>query len=219
MTLRLYYFPTPNGRKVSIALEEMGLAYEIERVNILEGEQARPEFLALCPNGRIPALVDAPDGAEPVVIFESGAILQYLGRRSGLFYPAAEAKRAAVDSWLFWQMAGLGPMTGQVTWFRRAGLKPGRDPRDVSFAIHRYEKEMRRLYDVLERQLTGREFICDGYSLADMASWPWVDQHGDYLGDLAQFPAIRDWHARIRQRPAVQRAMQVGTEGLPQKQR
>ena len=216
MAIRLYYFPTPNGRKVSIALEEMGLDYEIERIDILQDEQSRPDFLAISPNGRIPGLVDEDHrpGGERVVLFESGAILQYLGRKTGRFYPAGEAKRAWVDAWVFWQVAGLGPMTGQVTWFRRANAKPGRDPRDCSFAIHRYEKEMRRLYGVLETQLSGRDFICDDYSIADMACWPWVNQHHDYLGRLDQFPNIQAWSDRIQARPAVQRAMAVGLEGL-----
>jgi GST-like protein len=212
--ITLYYFPTPNGRKVSIALEEMGLAYEVSLINILKNEQAAPRFLEISPNGRIPALVDDLPLGERVVVFESGAILQYLGRRTGQFYPAEEAKRAEVDGWLFWQMAGLGPMTGQVTWFKRAAMKPGRDERDTSFAIHRYEKEMRRLYEVLETRLTGRDFICDEYSIADMAAWPWVNQHGGYLGDLQQFPAIFAWHERIRARPAVQRALAVGMDGI-----
>jgi len=188
----------------------------IERIDILQDEQSRPDFLAISPNGRIPGLVDEDNrpGGERVVIFESGAILQYLGRKSGRFYPAGEAKRAWVDAWVFWQVAGLGPMTGQVTWFRRANAKPGRDPRDCSFAIHRYEKEMRRLYGVLETQLSGRDFICDDYSIADMACWPWVNQHHDYLGRLDQFPNIQAWSDRIQARPAVQRAMAVGLEGL-----
>ncbi|CAN7207969.1 glutathione S-transferase N-terminal domain-containing protein [Phenylobacterium sp. LjRoot225] len=215
MPIRLYYFPTPNGRKVSIALEEMGLDYEIERIDILRDEQSRPDFLAISPNGRIPGLVDEDAHGERVVIFESGAILQYLGRKTGRFYPTGEARRSWVDAWLFWQMAGLGPMTGQVTWFRRASAKPGRDPRDCSFALHRYEKEMRRLYGVLETQLAGRDFICDDYSIADMACWPWVAQHHDYLGRLDQFPNIQAWSDRIQTRPAVLRAMVVGLEGLP----
>jgi GSH-dependent disulfide-bond oxidoreductase len=209
VSITLYYFPTPNGRKVSIALEEMGLKYKLQLVNILEGEQSAPDFLSVSPNGRIPGLVD--DG---VTLFESGAILQYLGRKTGLFYPQDEVRRTQVDAWVFWQMAGLGPMTGQVTWFRRAAMKEGRDPRDTSFAIHRYEKEMRRLYDVLETQLTGRDFICGDYSIADMASWPWVNQHHSYLGELQQFPNIFAWHERILARPAVQTALSLGLEGL-----
>ncbi|HYP62625.1 MAG TPA: glutathione S-transferase N-terminal domain-containing protein [Acidocella sp.] len=214
MSITLYYFPTPNGRKVSIALEEMGLGYKLQRVNILEGEQAVPEFLAVSPNGRIPGLTDELASGEPVTLFESGAILQYLGRKSGQFYPQDEVRRTQVDAWVFWQMAGLGPMTGQVTWFRRAAAKEERDPRDTSFAIHRYEKEMRRLYDVLETRLAGRDYICRDYSIADMASWPWVNQHYNYLGELQKFPHIFAWHERILARPAVQKALSLGLEGL-----
>jgi GST-like protein len=202
--MRLFYFPTPNGRKISIAFEEMGLAYEIVPVNILKGEQQAPDFLAISPNNRIPALVDGD-----VSLFESGAILQYLGRKSGLLYPANEPGRCRVDSWLFWQMAGLGPMAGQLSWFTRVANIPGRDPRDYSYAKHRYHKEMMRLYGVLERQLTGRDFLCCTYSIADIASWTWVDQYNDQLGGLAPFPAIAAWHARIGDRPAVRRGMTV----------
>jgi GSH-dependent disulfide-bond oxidoreductase len=210
MPIQLYYFPTPNGRKVSIALEEMNLEYELRMVDIFKLEQTRPEFLAISPNARIPGLVDPDVEGGPVVIFESGAMLQYLGRKSGRFYPKAEAPRAWVDAWVFWQMAGLGPMTGQLTWFKRANSKAGRDPRDCSLPLHRYEKEMRRLYNVLEGRLAGREFIGDEYSIADMACWPWVNQHHDYLGDLRQFPNIFAWHERIGTRPAVLRAMKLG---------
>ena len=211
--LRLYYFPTPNGRKVSIALEEMGLAYAVEPINILAGEQQRPDFLAVSPNGRIPGLVDETAEGERVAIFESGAILQYLGRKSGRFYPKGEAQRAWVDAWVFWQMAGLGPMTGQINWFVRASETPDRDPRDSSYAIHRYVKETKRLYAVLERQLTGRDFICDDYSIADMACWPWVDQYYYRVGESpADYPAISVWRDRIAARPAVQRAMQLGRD-------
>jgi glutathione S-transferase/GST-like protein len=216
MAIKLYYLPTPNTRKVSIALEEMGLPYELRIVNIFTLEALTPEYLEICPNGRIPALVDVlPDG-EVVKIFESGAILQYLGRKSGQFYPvASESKRAWVDAWVFWQMSGLGPMSGQITWFMRAGQKPGRDPAETSLALHRYRKETRRLYGVLEGQLTGRDFICDDYSIADMACWTWVEQYGPRdFGDLAEFPAIKAWHARIAQRPAVQRAMKVGANAI-----
>jgi glutathione S-transferase/GST-like protein len=209
--LQLYYFPTPNGRKVSIALEEMGLAYDVVPVNILEGAQQDPAFLAISPNGRIPAVVDEAN-RERVVIFESGAILQYLGRKSGRFYPQSEAARGWIDAWVFWQMAGLGPMTGQINWFVRVAETPGRDPRDSSYAIHRYTKETKRLYGVLERQLTGREFICDAYSIADMACWPWVEQYHHRVGGLAEYPAIAAWRARIAERPAVRRALELGLD-------
>jgi GST-like protein len=207
--MRLYYFPTPNGRKVTIALEEMGLAYEIVPVNILRGEQEQPEFLRISPNGRIPALVDwTTDGAQ-IKLFESGAILQYLGRKTGLLYPMEEAARCLVDAWLFWQMAGLGPMAGQLSWFIRVSNLPDRDERDYAYAIHRYRKEVSRLYGVLERQLEGRSYICDLYSIADIASWTWVEQYKDQIGGLSMFPHIAAWHARIAERSAVKRGMLV----------
>ena len=146
---------------------------------------------------------------ETVRIFESGAILQYLGRRSGSLYPADEAGRCWVDSWLFWQMAGLGPMAGQLSYFLRAARTPGRDPRETSYPLHRYRKEVARLYAVLERQLTGREFICDAYGIADIACWPWIDQYHEQAGGLHQYPAIAAWYARISERPAVRRGVDI----------
>lgn len=216
MSLLLYYFPTPNGRKVSIALEEMQLDYQLHMVNIFAGEAQTAEYLAICPNGRIPALVDMSDPNNPIKLFESGAILQYLGRKTGRFYPVDnEAARASVDAWLFWQMASLGPMTGQITWFKRAAQKPGRDSSETSLAIHRFTKEVKRLYAVLEQQLQAREFICGDYSIADMACWPWVDQHGDYIGDLSTYPNIAVWHQMIANRKSVQRALKLGMDQLP----
>lgn len=206
----LHYFPTPNGHKVAIALEEMGLSYEVAIVNILEGGQDDPAFRAINPNGRIPALVDGD-----VTVFESGAILQYLGRKSGQFYPADEPGRAQVDSWLFWQMAGLGPMLGQVNWMLRAAQKPDRDPLETGLALHRFRSESRRLFAVLEVQLFGRDFICGDYSIADMACWPWVDKYHEHAGELAaEFPNIAAWRERIATRPAVQRALEVGVAQL-----
>jgi glutathione S-transferase/GST-like protein len=205
----VYYFPGPNGRKVSIALEEMGLAYEIVPVNILQGEQQQPQFLEISPNNRIPALVDWTSDGERIRIFESGAILQYLGRKSGQLYPMDEARRCWVDAWVFWQMAGLGPMAGQLSWFIRVSNIPGRDERDYSYPIHRYRKEVLRLYGVLERQLTGREYVCDEYSIADIAAWTWVDQYNNHIGGLTDFPNIDGWHKRIGERAAVKRGMTV----------
>ena len=208
--MKLYYFPTPNGHKVAIALEEMGLPHELCIVNILEGAQDDAAFRAINPNGRIPALVDGE-----VTLFESGAILQYLGRKSGRFYPAGEPGRAQVDSWLFWQMAGLGPMLGQVNWMLRAAAKPGRDPLETSLALHRFRAESRRLFAVLEGQLSSRDFICGDYSIADMACWPWVDKYHAHAGDiLADFPGVSAWRDRIAARPAVQRAMIAGHDLL-----
>jgi GST-like protein len=208
-SMQLYYFPSPNGRKVSIALEEMGLPYEIVPVNILQGEQQRPQFLEISPNNRIPALVDWTAEGERIRLFESGAILQYLGRKSGLLYPAGEVGRCWVDAWLFWQMAGLGPMAGQLSWFIRVSNIPDRDARDFTYAIRRYRKEVGRLYGVLERQLAGRSYICDEYSVADIASWTWIDQYNSHMGGLAEFPNIGAWYGRIAERPAVKRGMTV----------
>lgn len=205
--MKLHYFPTLNGQKVTIALEEMGLAYELVPLNILGGQQQTPEFLALNPNGRMPALVDGE-----VTVFESAAILQYLGRKTGQFYPAAEQVRAQIDSWLFWQMSALGPMSSQVNWFSRAAQKAGRDPAETSLALHRFRKETARLFGVLDRQLETRDFLCGEYSLADMCNWTWIDKYPGNGGGLAGFPNLAAWHARIAQRPAVRRALEVGLD-------
>ncbi|MDE2596164.1 MAG: glutathione S-transferase N-terminal domain-containing protein [Sphingomonadales bacterium] len=202
MTIRLYHFPTPNALKVTIALEEMALPYTVTTVNILEGEQADPAFRAINPNGRIPALVD---GA--VTVFESGAILQYLARKSGQFCPADEPGRTEVESWVCWQLAGLGPMAGQVNWFARAAGKPGRDPAETSLALHRFRKEVARLFTVLEARLQGRAWICRDYSIADMACWPWVDKYHEHAGGITRYPAVAQWRARVGARPAVQAAL------------
>ncbi|MDE8653524.1 glutathione S-transferase family protein [Novosphingobium album (ex Liu et al. 2023)] len=207
MSLRLFYFPTLNGHKVAIALEEMGLDYAVEIVNILDGGQARPEFLAINPNGRIPALVDGD-----VAVFESAAILQYLGRKTGRFYPADEAARTRIDSWLFWQMAGLGPMSGQVNWFTRAAAKPGRDPAETDLALARFRRETERLFGVLEAGLAGRTYLCGDYSIADMCIWPWIEKYPDNGGGLDAHPHIAAWHARVAARPAVRRALAVGMD-------
>lgn len=207
MTLRLFYFPTLNGQKVTIALEEMGFGYELVPVDILRGQQHSPEFVELNPNGRIPALVDGE-----VRVFESGAILQYLGRKTGRFYPAEERIRAEIDSWLFWQMAGLGPMSGQVNWFERAARKPGRDPAETSLALHRFRKETTRLFGVLNRRLAGRAFLCGDYSIADMCCWTWIDKYPANGGGLKDFPDLAAWHCRIAARPAVRRAMAAGLD-------
>lgn len=205
--MKLHYFPTLNGQKVTIALEEMGLAYELVPVNILAGEQQSPEFLAVNPNGRIPALVDGE-----VTVFESAAILQYLGRKTGLFYPADETIRTRIDSWLFWQMAGLGPMSSQVNWFTRAAAKPGRDSAETSLPLHRFRKETARLFGVLDKALADREFLCGDYSIADMCNWTWIDKYPDNGGGLADFRHLAAWHARIAERPAVRRALAAGLD-------
>ena len=207
--MEVFYFPSPNGKKISIALEEMELPYTIRPVNILRGEQQDCEFLEISPNNRIPALVDWTEDGRCIKIFESGAILQYLGRKSGLLYPADEVERCRVDSWVFWQMAGLGPMAGQLSWFIRVSNIPGRDERDYSYPIHRYRKEMRRLYGVLERQLADQDYICGDYSIADISCWTWIDQYRSQVGSQDEFPNITAWHARIAARPAVQLGINV----------
>jgi len=205
--IELHVWPTPNAYKVSIFLEEAGLPYDVRLVNIGKGEQFRPEFLKIAPNNRMPAIVD-PDGpgGEPIAVFESGAILQYLGRKTGKFYPADERKRTLVDQWLMWQMGGLGPMCGQAHHFRQYA------PEKIDYAINRYTNEVNRLYGVLNRQLDGKEYIAGEYSIADMASWPWVRPHERQGQNLSDFPHIKAWFARMEARPAVKRAIEVGRE-------
>lgn len=212
--LTLHYFPTLNGQKVTIALEEMGLAYRLVAVDILAGGQNNDGFRAINPNGRIPALVDT-DGADgPVTVFESAAILQYLGRKTGRFYPATERVRARIDSWLFWQMSALAPMSSQVNWFARAARKPGRDPAETSLALHRFRKETARLFAVLDRQLATGDYVYSDYSIADMAIWPWIDTYPENGGGLTAYPCIADWHRRIAARPAVVAALAAGADML-----
>jgi len=206
--IELHYWPTPNGHKITIALEEMGLPYEIRPVNIGKGEQFRPEFLAISPNNRMPAIVD-PDGPDgrPISVFESGAILQYLARKSGKFYGANERERVAVEEWLFWQMAGLGPMAGQAHHFRGYAPTMAPDQRQVAYGAHRYTNEVHRLYGVLDRRLAGREFVAGALSIADMAIWPWISSWRGQGIILEEFANVKAWWERIEARPAVQRAM------------
>jgi glutathione S-transferase/GST-like protein len=211
--IELFYWPTPNGHKVTIACEEMGLAYEIRPVNIGRGEQFKPDFLAISPNNRMPAITDpdGPDGA-PISIFESGAILQYLGRKTGRFYPQDERARVKVDEWLFWQMANLGPNAGQRNHFRN--YAPGfiHDQRALAYGAIRYTDEVHRLYGVLDGQLAGRDFITGDYSIADMAAWPWVAARSSAALDLDEFPHLKAWQARVGAREAVQRALARGSD-------
>jgi GST-like protein len=201
----LYYWPTPNGWKVSIALEEMELPYRVEPVNIGRGEQFEAGFLKISPNNRMPAIVDDdPSGCdEPVAIFESGAILLYLAEKSGRFLPRDVAGRYQVIQWLMWQMGGLGPMLGQNHHFRTYAPEP------IPYAIDRYTNEARRLYGVLERQLEGREYICGDYSIADMACWPWIVPHERQGMVLADTPNVQRWFERMKSRPAVRRGFAV----------
>jgi glutathione S-transferase len=207
-SIEIYYWPTPNGHKVTIACEEMGLPYEIVPVNIGRGDQFKPDFLAISPNNRMPAIVDpeGPDG-QPIAIFESGAILQYLGRKTGQFYPQGERERVKVDEWVFWQMANLGPNAGQRNHFRN--YAPGfiHDQRQVAYGAVRYTNEVHRLYGVLDKQLHGRDFITGDYTIADMITWPWIQNRSNAGLDLAEFPDLKAWQARVEAREAVGRAM------------
>jgi len=209
--IQIYYWPTPNGHKVTIACEEMGLAYELKPVNIGRGEQFAPEFLEISPNNRMPAIVD-PDGpgGAPIAIFESGAILQYLGRKTGTFYPADERARVKVDEWVFWQMGNLGPMAGQRNHFRNYAPSFLADQRQSAYGAVRYTNEVHRLYGVLNGRLKDREFIAGDYTIADMISWPWVMGRSSSALDIGAFPHLAAWHERIAQRPAVMRAMELG---------
>ncbi|WP_062534537.1 glutathione S-transferase N-terminal domain-containing protein [Mizugakiibacter sediminis] len=197
----LHFAPTPNGLKIKLFLEEAGLAYRIVPVSLSKGEQFRPEFLAISPNGKIPAIVDhAPaDGGAPLGVFESGAILLYLAEKIGRFIPADLRGRTEVRQWLFWQMAGLGPMAGQAGFFRVYA------PQAVPYAIERYTNELRRLYGVLNRRLEGRAYIAGEYSIADIACYPWIVPHAPHGQDLAAFPHLQRWFERIAGRPATQR--------------
>ena len=200
----LYYWPTPNGWKISIALEEMGLAYTTIPVNIGAGDQFRPDFLAISPNNRMPAIVDRdpPDGGEPARVFETGAILLYLGEKTGQFLPADFRGRMRVVEWLMWQMGGIGPMFGQDGHFKLYA------PEKIPYAIERYDRECKRLLGVLDRQLvkTG-DCVAGAYSIADMAIFPWVATLKARDIDLSGFPAAQSWFSRLRIRPAVEKGM------------
>jgi GSH-dependent disulfide-bond oxidoreductase len=204
----LYYWTTPNGHKITIFLEEAGLPYAIKPVNISTGEQFAPEFLKFSPNNRIPAIVDnhPADGKGPLSVFESGAILQYLAEKTGKFLPADARGRSEVIQWLFWQMAGLGPMAGQNGHFKNYA------PEKIPYAIDRYVKETERLYGVLDERLAGREFIAGDYSIADMASYPWIVPHERHGQNLDDFPNLKRWFMAIGQRPAVRRAYEVANK-------
>ena len=211
--IEVYFWPTPNGHKITIALEEMGLDYALRPVNIGAGDQFKPAFMAISPNNRMPAIVD-PDGpgGKPISVFESGAILQYLGRKSGRFYPVDERRRVDVEQWLYWQMANLGPMSGQAGHFRNYAPKLVDDPVKVEYGRTRYLNEVNRLYGVLDHRLTDRQYLADDYSIADMASWPWTRNYVSYEQNLDAFPNLKAWHERMKERPAVRRAIEKGTE-------
>jgi GSH-dependent disulfide-bond oxidoreductase len=198
----VYYWTTPNGHKVTIFLEETGLPYSIKPVNIGKGEQFKPEFLAISPNNRIPAMVDnePTGGGKPISVFESGAILQYLAEKTGKFLPTDLRGRTEVMQWLFWQMGGLGPMLGQNHHFRNYSDEK------LTYAINRYVKETERLYGVLDERLADREFVAGEYSIADMACYPWIVLHERQGQNLDDYPNLKRWFEIIQRREAVQRA-------------
>ena len=207
LPIELYYWPTPNGWKITIMLEELSVPYVVKYVNIGKGEQFEPSFLAIAPNNRMPAIIDPEGpGGEPISVFESGAILQYLGRKFGRFYPSDERKRVAVEEWLFWQVGGLGPMAGQAHHFRQYA------PEKVPYAIDRYTNEVNRLYGVMDKRLAAREFLAGDYSIADMASIGWTRSYKNQGQDLDDFPNLKRWFETIMARPAVERAVEVGQE-------
>ena len=204
--IELYTWATPNGRKVSIMLEELGLEYNVNEINIGKGEQHEPDFLAISPNNRIPGIID-PDGpgGEPIKMFETGAILIYLAEKTkSELYPSDMRKRMEVLQWLMWQMGGVGPMFGQAHVFM---YKP---KEDVPQAVERYHKETKRLYKVMNEQLGKSQYLAnDGYSVADIATFPWVDRFNRHQVDLAEFPNVERWHKELWKRPAVKKGMDV----------
>jgi glutathione S-transferase len=211
--IQLHYWPTPNGWKVTIALEEMELPYELHEVNIGAGEQFQPEFLAISPNNRMPAIVDPESGdGAPISVFESGAILQYLARKSGKFFGSTERARVDAGQWLFWQMGGLGPMCGQAHHFRGYAAGIVSDQRMLAYGVGRYTNEVARLYGVLNRRLADREFVAGEYTIADMAIWPWIVPHKMQGVDLETYPDLKRWFYAVGARPAVQKGFKVGEE-------
>jgi GSH-dependent disulfide-bond oxidoreductase len=204
----LYYWTTPNGHKITIYLEEAGLAYKIIPVNISKGDQLKPEFLAISPNNRIPAIVDPEPtgGGVPVAVFESGAILQYLAEKTGKLMTSNLRGRYEVIQWLFWQMGGLGPMAGQNHHFSQYA------PEKIPYAIDRYVKETNRLYGVLNKRLADRAFIAGDYSIADIAAYPWIVPHQRQGQSLEDFPHLKRWFESIRSRPATVRAYDKARE-------
>jgi GSH-dependent disulfide-bond oxidoreductase len=201
----LHYWTTPNGHKITIFLEETGLKYRIVPVNISVGEQFRPEFLAMSPNNRMPAIIDhePTGGGKPISVFESGAILLYLAEKSRKFLPGDLGGRYEVIQWLFWQMGGLGPMAGQNSHFSEYA------PEKIPYAIERYVKETNRLYGVLDRRLVDRPFMAGDYSIPDMATYPWIVPHERHGQKLENFPHLKRWFESIRDRPATVRAYEL----------
>jgi len=205
MSIQLFAFDTPNGRKISVALEEMGLPYQVQVVNITKDDQFKPDFLSISPNNKIPAIIDAhgPDG-KPISVFESGAILMYLAEKTGQFLPAQGAARVATLEWLMFQMGGFGPMPGQVHHFIALASEA-----DRRYGLERYMAETRRLYGVMDRRLQGRSFFAGELSIADFALLGWVWRHPRHQVELADFPQVQRWYQALMARPAVQRGFAV----------
>ena len=205
MPIDLYYWPTPNGWKITIALAEMGLPYKLHPVDIGKGAQFEPDFLAISPNNRMPA-------GEPISVFESGAILQYLARKTGLFGGANLRARTEIESWLMWQMGGFGPMMGQANHFRHyaPGIEP--DPEKIKYGVERYTNEVNRLYGVLDKRLADRAYICGELSIADFATWPWAVLYERVGQDIADFPNVKAWIERCAAREGFREGKAVGEE-------
>jgi GSH-dependent disulfide-bond oxidoreductase len=203
----LYFWPTGNGKKISIMLEETGQQYRVIPVNINKGDQFKPEFLAISPNNKMPAIVDrSTDSPDGLTIFESGAILQYLAEKSGKFLPADAAGKYRVLQWVFWQVGGLGPMAGQAHHFLKYS------PQKIEYAMHRFQQEVARLYKVMDTQLAKTAYLAGDYSIADIAAWPWVVRY-DWQGQkLEDFPNVKRWFETVGTRPAVVRGAAVGAD-------
>jgi GSH-dependent disulfide-bond oxidoreductase len=201
--IQLYTWGTPNGKKASIMLEEIDLPYEVHPINIGQGDQFKPEYLAINPNNKIPSIIDTDGpGGKPLTLFESGAILMYLAEKTGKLWPADMRQRYLVIQWLMFQMGGVGPMFGQANYFFRLEEK-------VPYAIERYHKEALRLYGVLEKALGQNEYLAGKYSIADIATYPWVWRHEMHHVKLEEFPHVKSWYDKISERPAVKRGMEI----------
>jgi GST-like protein len=201
--IQLYTWGTPNGKKIPIMLEEIGMPYEVHPINLGQGDQFKPEYLAINPNNKIPSIID-PDGpgGKSLTLFESGAILMYLAEKSGKLWPADMRQRYTVIQWLMFQMGGVGPMFGQANYFYRLEEK-------IPFAIERFHNEALRLYAVLEKALGKSEFLAGEYSIADIATYPWVWRHEMHHVKLEDFPSVKRWYDNISNRPAVKRGMEI----------
>jgi GST-like protein len=202
----VYFWPTGNGKKITIMLEECGMKYNVIPVNINKGDQYKPEFLAISPNNKMPAIVDQDAAGGPFSLFESGAILQYLGEKSGKFLPTDLRGRYQVLAWVYWQVGGLGPMAGQAHHFLKYA------PQQIEYAMHRFRTEVARLYKVMDAELGKREYLAGDYSIADIAAWPWVVRHDWQEQDLNDFPNVKRWFEAVGARPAVKRGAAVGQD-------